>query len=297
MAEPSRRASRLTIALATLALIAAGAAGFALGRESARSADTVPAASPPVPAAPPKPIAVLPADQPPLARSELIAAAARAADAIAAGQGLPKEVTELAGREFDLRLPFGCPGAPATGSPVLSAEYDESAEALRVRAEPVSWAPEEWLTSPPGGGEAAESVDAIEGFWIARPWTSSEACPPATPAPPAGQAEPAEAEQTLGIAQIFTAESSRVGRRDGEAYQAVEPVAAGALDVSRGLQLRLRGKLARAPGGAPILCRAASGTRPACLVIVALDQVAIENPATGAALATWDVSSQSRVSR
>ncbi len=297
MAEPSRRASRLTIALATLALIAAGAGGFALGRNSAGTLAAPPAAPPPAPAAPPEPIAVLPADQPPLARAGLIAAAARAADAFAAGQKLPTELTELAGRDFDVRLPFNCPGGPPAGSSGLSAEYDNTAEALRVRAEPVSWSPEEWLARAAGGGEAAGKVDAIEGFWIARPWTSSEACPPATPAPPAGQAEPAEAERTLGIAQIFTTESSRVGRRDGEAYQAVEPVTAGALDVSLGLQLRLRGKLARAPGGAPILCRAASGMRPACLVIVALDQVAIENPATGATLATWDVSSQSRGSR
>jgi hypothetical protein len=85
-----------------------------------------------------------------------------------------------------------------------------------------------------------------------------------------------------------------VGRRDGKAYEAVESVAPDALDLSRGLRLRLRGKLARAPGAGPVLCRAPGGARPVCILSATFDEVAIENPATGATLATWDVATQTR---
>ena len=231
---------------------------------------------------------MLPAVEPPLGRAELIAAAASAADAFAAGRPLPESATGLAGREFDLRLPFGCPGAPQLGAGALVARYDEEAQALRVRAEPVRWSPEEWLPSPVP--EAAPAAEGIEGFWISRPWTSAETCPPA---PAAGDASPPPAsEQTLGLAQIFTADTSRVGRRDGKAYETVESAAPGTLDLNQGLRLRLRGKLTRAPQGGPILCRAPSATRPVCLIFMELDEVAVELSSTGANVATWDVSSR-----
>jgi len=292
MEEPSRRASRLTIAGATIALIAAGTGGFLLGRGTGEPPPAPPKTIPaPTPSPTPKP--VLPVVQPPLGRAELIAAAASAADAFASGRPLPESVTAFAGRDFDLRLPFGCPGAPQALSGGLSLEYGEGAEALRVRAEPVSWAPEDWLPAPPEDAPEAEPrADAIEGFWIARPWTSSEACPPADPAAPAGQAAPGAPEQTLGIAQIFSPDDSRVGRRDGEAYQAVERIAPDAVNLSQGLHLRLRGKLASAPGNGPVLCRASAGARPVCLIVAAFDQVAIENPATRTTIATWDVYNQ-----
>jgi hypothetical protein len=142
--------------------------------------------------------------------------------------------------------------------------------------------------------EAEPRAESIEGFWVARPWTSSEDCPPAGAAPASGQLPAASADQTLGIGQFFMPEDSRVGRRDGRAYEAVQSVAREALELKRGLHLRLRGKLTRAPGAGPVLCRALSHTRPVCLVAVTLDEVAVLNPATGAALATWDVSSQNQ---
>lgn len=296
MAEPSRRTSRLTIAGAALALIAAGAGGFALGRGSVEAPAVPPAAKPAAPA----PAPALPTVQPPLARADLIAAAARAADAFAAGRPLPQELAELVGREFELRLPFGCSAGPEGGSGPPQAVYDPAEGVLRVRAEPVRWAPEEWLpraagaTEVAGDAAAAAPAETIEGFWVARPWTSSEVCPPEGPVSAAGSVVPGAPEQTLGIARIFTPEGSRVGRRDGKAYEAVERVAPEAFDKRSGLQLRLRGKLARASGASPVMCRAQGGARPVCLLVAEFDEVAIENPASKATIATWDVSSQIR---
>jgi hypothetical protein len=126
----------------------------------------------------------------------------------------------------------------------------------------------------------------MEGFWIAQPWTSREACPRATVTGPR--------DETLGVARIFTPDQSRVGRRDGKPYQAVETIAPDALDLSQGLRLRLRGRLAAAPGGGPVLCRAQDGARPVCLIIAEFSEVAVENPATGQVIATWDVATQRR---
>ncbi|TMJ14197.1 MAG: hypothetical protein E6G94_10110 [Alphaproteobacteria bacterium] len=94
----------------------------------------------------------------------------------------------------------------------------------------------------------------------------------------------------MGIAQFFTSEGSRVGRRDGKAFELVRKVDAARLDLTRGLQLRLKGQLAAVPGRHIALCRAEGPGRPACLLGALFDEVAVVNPATGETLATWDVS-------
>lgn len=60
----------------------------------------------------------------------------------------------------------------------------------------------------------------VEGFWIPRPWSYSDACPPrrdqpvpASPTPPAGQ--------TFGPAELFDAGDSRVQRRSDRPYEQV----------------------------------------------------------------------------
>jgi hypothetical protein len=230
--------------------------------------------------------------QPSLGRVDLIAAAARAADASAAGRVPPEALKELVGREFELRLPFGCPGAPQLGAGAFTVEYDEKAGALRVRAEPVRWSPEEWL--PQGDAdEGARGAEGIEGFWVGRPWTSDESCPASDPASAQPQ-PPLPAEQTLGIAQVFADQGSRVGRRDGKAYELVRRVKPEAMDLTSGLRLRLRGKVSEGGGAGPVVCRAAGGSRPVCLILVTFDTVAVEHPSDEATLATWDMSTPSR---
>jgi hypothetical protein len=270
-----------------IAVIGIGAAGFFLGRSSVEPVPAPPHAEPP-PSPPPQPSTALPSPQQPLARVDLIAAAGNAADAYAAGQPLPASVKELSGREFELRLPFGCRGGQRPGDGMLAAEYDEDAQVLRLRAQPVMWRLDAWLPVREGGSNSAPAAEKIEGFWISRPWTSSDACPSPLSTNRAPSQPP---EQTLGVAQIFTASESRVGRRDGKPYETVLPIAADGPRVIPGLHLRLRGRLADAPGHGPILCRGTSDLRPTCLISVIFEEVAMENAATNASLATWDASS------
>jgi hypothetical protein len=171
----------------------------------------------------------------------------------------------------------------------LGWSYDPGEGALRLRAAPVRWPVSEWLPSSPDTA-ASPSAESAEGFWIARPWTASELCPTADP-PPVPVPQPPD--QTLGLVEFFTSEGSRVGRRDGKPFQAVQKVAPEALAAGTGFQLRLRGRIQAAPDGRTILCRSAgSHLRPICLISVKLDEVAFENPATRTTIATWDVAEQ-----
>lgn len=284
MMEPSRASSRRALAGGAAVAIALAGAGFVLGRATVARPEA-PIAAPsaaPAPAPSPSPPPLLPVVEPPLGRAELLDAARIAVDAFAAGRPLPPEVAALDGRRFELSLPFGCSGPAADEAP-LGWRYDRDRSVLRVSAQPARFEPAAWL-----GAERTAQVDLIEGFWIDRPWTSGEACPPAR-----DPSASAPTESTLAVVQVHGAAESRVGRRDGEPFEAVERVAPDALRLDQGLRLRLAGRVTLAPGNGPVLCRASmpANGRPVCLIVVALDQVAIANPATGATLATWEVSS------
>jgi hypothetical protein len=283
MEEPSPRSSRLALAGALLAAIAVGGAGFLLGRATTERAPV--AAEPPaaIPAPKPAPEPVLSGA---LGRAELIALAAAAADAVAAGREPGPEVANADGRRFELRLPFGCAGAAADDShPAMRWRYDKDAKALRIHVGPATWTAQEWWPADNSGG-----VESIEGFWIERPWTSSEACPAGGDRAVAAGTEPVTLPgQSLAVGQLFLAGGGRGGRRDGKPYQAVVRVEESDLKTEQGLRLRIGGRIARAPGGGPVRCRQPAGPeqRPICLVSVVMDEIAIENPATGETLATW----------
>src|SRR3546814_6079256 len=101
-------------------------------------------------------------------------------------------------------------------------------------------------------GDRAD-IDAAEGFWITRPWSSSGACPLR-----AGQAFPRGVEpltlpgQTLAIAQFFRSEADRDGRRNGRPFETVQRVAADKFDGSRGFRLRISGRIEAVADGGPI---------------------------------------------
>lgn len=282
MKEPSRRTSRQALALGLLAALALGCGGFLLGRTT--SERPAPPVATPVVTPVPQPTAPIEVTKRTFGRADLIALASGAADAFAAGRPMPSDVLAADGRLFELRLPFGCNG-PATADSDATARwrYDEQAKALRVHVAPTEWVAADWLSTP------SPAVEGIEGFWITRPWTSSEACPVDASHPPTGTQPVTLPGQTLAIAQIFTSEDTRQGRRDGTPFETVKKIAPDALDTSQGFQLRLRGRIARVPGGGPILCRQPAGPeqRPICLLAAALDDVAIINPATDDVLATW----------
>lgn len=284
MREPSPRSSRLALAGAVAAAILVGGGGFLLGRSTAGPAEIPP---PPVaePVQVPEPEPT-PAQRAVLGRADLIALSAAAADAAAAGRDAPSEIAQTDGRRFQLRLPFGCHGPAGEGSRALMHwRYDTDGNALRIEVSPIVWTAQDWWLRGDTG-----TLEAIEGFWITRPWTSSEACPQGGDRPAATGTEPVTLPgQTLALGQLFFADGTRGARRNGEPYRAVVRVPKDKLDVSQGFRLRVSGRVVATRAASPVQCRQPVGPeqRPICLISVVMDEVAIENPASGKALATW----------
>lgn len=281
MTDPSQRSSRIALAAGTAAALALAIGGYVVGRSTAVPPEPVPVAEPA--AEPPAPR--LPAITPPLGRRDLLAAAAAAADAYAMGRPAAPENAELVGRRFEIRIPFGCYGAsPEDGAASLRWNYDAEDKALRISATPEVWTDIPWVRALAG-----EQAEAVEGFWLPRPWSSAESCPtpearmalpPILPAP----------QQTVGLAQFFETGGSRVHRRDGKPYRTVEKREPEALQATEGFRLVLSGRVEALPDGQPVGCHSAGAElEPVCLVAVEFDRVAIENPLSGEHLAAWNL--------
>lgn len=260
-----------------------------------------PPAPPPKEAAPAAP-APTPLTPPPLGRSELVAAARAAAAAYAAGAPAPDGEAALAGRAFRVRLPFGCLGVAPPAEPAAW-RYDETRGTLTLTARAVDWTGAPLARGLPG----AETIEAVEGFWIPRPWLEGETCPnlpvpPPAPAQvetapakaPAKTAAPATAPPTLpppsphtvGLAEVFRAGGSRVFRRGERPYQVVAK--AGPPTGPHVYHLVLEGRVVAAEDGRAVRCRAETADRrPVCLVTVEFDRVAFEDPAGGEVLGEW----------
>lgn len=288
MEEPSLRTSKLALAGGLAATLVVGGGGFLLGRSTT---EREPVVAPPAPIVASAPVPTpAPAEEPRgvLGRSDLIALAAAAADAASAGGAASPEIMAANGRRFEVRLPFGCDGPADEGSEApMRWLYDAAEEVLRVHVAPIVWTTADWRAAG-----APLDAEAIEGFWVARSWTSSEACPPVATRPQVTGAEPVTlAGQTLALAQFFAAADTRQGRRGGRPFQTSTRIAPDAFDQSRGLRLRLSGRIGTVPGGGPALCRQPGGAeqRPICVIAVTIGEVAIENPSNGEALATWNL--------
>lgn len=279
MREPSVRTSRLTIAGGFAAVIVVGSIGFILGRGTANP-DTEPETPPAIVAPSPTPTPG-PETAGLLDRAALVALAARAADAFVAGDPTPAAVADATGRRFDLLLPFGCGGPNAEGSTLpLRWRYDTAAQTLRVTVETTDWQPRDWNIANTG-------IDAIRGFWITRPWSSGGTCPTQTGQAMARGMEPIILPgQSLAIAQFLTSSD----RRNDHAFTVVQRVPAAKIDTSRGFRVRLTGRIARLPGSDPVRCVQPGGIdqQPICVIAASLDEVRIENAATGAPIGTWN---------
>jgi hypothetical protein len=277
MTEPSRRSSRRGLAAGAAAALVLAIGGYAVGRATAPT--PVPAPDPPAESQ----AAAPPVITPELGRAGLLAIAAAAADAYAAGRQGSAANAAFVGRRFEVRIPFGCYGpSPDDGTARLRWNYDAEAQALRV-----SVAPEVWTGLPWARALGGAQTEAVEGFWLPRPWSTGEACPtpearmmlpPILPTP----------QQTVGLAQFFEAGGSRVPIREGKPYETVEKVPPEALRTDEGFRLVLNGRVAALPNGQPAGCRGAGAElRPVCLIAVEFDRVAMENPLTGELLAEW----------
>lgn len=263
------------------ALAATGLALAACDRE-----DTPPPAGPAEPAAAPPPAAPAPILTPAMDRAGLLEALGDAAAAYAAGTD-PAGQDALVGRQFSIRSAFGCAGpeprpAEAAGDGLARWSRDEARGSIRL-----TLTPGDWSESALVAGAADGQWEAVEGFWIPRPWMTAEGCPGVQPDPLAGPATPSP--QTAGLAAVFEAGGSRLGRRNGRAYSYTvrgEGDAAPARP-SDGWRVLMEGRFVAFPDGRAIRCRAAGpDQRPVCVAAVQMDRVAFLS-ADGETLGEW----------
>jgi hypothetical protein len=222
---------------------------------------------------------VLPLPAPAMDRGAFLAAVTQAASAHTAGTDDAGSQSELDGRRFAIRLRFGC-GGPATSgsSEPLRWSVSKDKASFEVRA-----TPDLSLDSEPFEGSLGETIEAVEGFWLARPWLLSDACPAQRAGVQASMATP-----LVGIAQYFTSEDSRVGQRSGRSYISVEKITSEGKLPKSGLVLLLEGRLRTWPGGKVIRCwGAGSADPPQCVAAARLDRASFELPDDGTVLAEW----------
>lgn len=247
-----------------------------------------------------------------LDREAILAAVAQAASAEASGADNAEAQRELDGRQFEFRIRFGCKGpSNRLRDEWLGWSFDSDTGTLRVRARPTLGVGDE-LLSELGG----DQFEAVEGFWIPRPWLLGPVCPaaaPATsgaaasaggPAPPSqptektttrdaaaatqGTVEPVPKWPRIGIARFFTVDDARTGRRSMRPYEAVKTFDAKRPIPSNGFNLVLAGRLRALPGGRVIACVAkAAESPPECVVSADFDRVWIEDPDTRDVIAEW----------
>lgn len=237
------------------------------------------------------PAVVLPAE--PMDREAILLAVARAASARAVGMDDGAAQRELDGQPFEFTVRFGCEGpAKDLRSAPLGWTYQLDKETLRLRATPTITADD-----PVAAKIGGEAVEAIEGFWVLRPWLLQATCPAATaPAEPAVEiaqsadqaVQPSLRWPRVGIAQFFAPTDARTRQRDSRAYEVVKTVERGASVGSQGFNLVLSGRLRPAPRKRVIECVAVDrDTPPDCIVSADIDEVRMEQPKDSTVLARW----------
>ena len=266
----------------------------------------------------------VPKPQPPIDRASLLAAVVEAASATAAGTETPESLRGLDGRQFEIRIRFGCSGpAPDLTERWLGWSFDPEGRRIRVRAMPTISSDE-----PLVEGIGDERIEAVEGFWIPRPWLLVPVCPAAAAVRRATSEEQSQATQgnqvqtqsaaqgqeqarrqsaeasnepaadetdepipqapRVGIAQFFTREDPRSRRRGMRPYQAALTLPEGQALSSQGYNLVLSGRLRALPGSGVIHCISrGADTPPECVVSAEFQRVWIEQPDTREVIAEW----------
>lgn len=239
---------------------------------------------------------VLPVAEPPLGREDLLLAVTRAASASALGMDDRDVQNELDGDRFELRLRFGCPGIagqPNVGD-AFNVRFDSDKRTLRLSASPNVAADHPLVVAAAG-----QDVEAVEGFWVGRPWLLAPGCPavgqspapiePDESRPAAVIAPPASAPvPRVALAQFFTEADARTQRRKSRAYEATKTLAADEEPSSRGYNLVLSGRLKRLADGRIIACVVESADAPpACIVSAQFGRVWIERPDRRGIVAEW----------
>ena len=267
---------------AALLVLALPLLGYLMIRSEQPTVKSEPIARSPAPQPTAQATPALPVRPSVLERAELMNAAQKARGAYAAQLPAPSDNVALAGRRFVLRLPFGCAG-PAPDSEELGLNgwhYDPETQTLRAQVTPEVWTESPWAVAASG-----QAFEAADGFWIARPWSPSDACPGRPASSSADQAAP---PQTLGIARFFEPGSSRAARRNGKAYRFSKKVAPEQAPGDQGLRLLIEGRLSVDPSRQPIGCWAADPeVRPICVFNARFDRVAITDPSGEIVFSEW----------
>lgn len=283
MTEPSATSSRQAIAAGVAAAIVFAGMGFMLGRNTAEPPATTPGIE--LEEAPEPTPELLPVQTRPLSRADLLNLANAAADAVSSVTTSPQSVADAAGRRFSLYLPFGCAG-PATehSTHAMSWRIDDDAGLLKLRIAPKGWDTAEWWTvSPP------TDIVSITGFWITRPWSSAEVCPPVRSVMAPGTLPLVLPGQTLAIGQSFHKDRPRPILRESKALEADIRLPADFTPPANGFRLRLTGRLERPRTEPAIRCVQPAGAeqRPICLILASFEELIVENTDTGETLTRW----------
>ncbi len=223
-----------------------------------------------------------------LNRADLLAATSRAASAYAAGEQM-EGADALVGRQFSIRIPFGCNGpqptqAEAAGDGLARWSWGPENQTIQL-----SLTPGDWLNTALIAGASESDWEAVEGFWVPRPWLTAGDCSTVR-ADPLQSGAGAPSPQTVGLAAVFGADDSRVGRRNGRAYAfTIRPTGDTPLAApSRGYRVVLEGRLAGFPDGRAIRCRASNpDQRPVCIAAMRLDRVGFTNADGSVLLSEW----------
>ena len=246
-------------------------------------------------------------------RAALLRAVAEAASATALGSDDTTEQRRLDGKRFEVRIRFGCaPTKPL--DPRKSAEPKDAPFNVRFNEEKrtlrISAAPDLSLDDSTVALVAGEGVEAVEGFWMNRPWLLSDGCvaspPPPTPSTPEQPTEKLTAKKSkvdeatteaqalpdagrrVGLAQFFTMADSRTKRRDHRAYETTKVLDKDKQPSKQGYNLVLAGRLRQLQGDGVIACRMVGPDRPPeCVASAEFDRVWIEDPTSRDVVAEW----------
>jgi hypothetical protein len=274
-----------------LSLIAFGVMVAGCERDSLKQ----PVENQPADAVAPRP--ALPVPEPPFDRPALLRTVAQVASAAGLGKSSAEEQRRLDGKPFEFRIRFGC--STEAGEPIEEAafgvRFDPDKRTLRLRAEP-NLTP----ASPGMATLAGPEVEAVEGFWIRRPWLLVDGCPAAPQLPePQGDAAngdqsaavpppPVQPAQRVGLASFFTESDSRTGRRDRRPYEVTKVLETGESPSAQGYNLVLSGRLRAAPQGQVVNCQVTGrDSPPQCVITAQFDRVWIEHPVFKDVLAEW----------
>jgi hypothetical protein len=235
----------------------------------------------------------LPVVEAPLDRQAILQAVAKAASAAALGHVDRDTQRDLDGDRFEVRIRFGCPTTqPSVETGPFVVRQDVESRRLEVRASPDLTKAQPWIAAL--GGDA---IEAVEGFWMRKPWLLAPGCSVAPQAPTSEATEDAgddtprmsmEAKWRVGIAQFFGPTDTRTTRRDHRAYETTKTLGEDEPVSSEGYDLILSGRLRELPNGQVIACHVASPELPPeCVVSVTFDRVQIQRADTKETLAEW----------